>query len=89
MKLAALMIALGAPTLLAAQAAAPPPAYKPLTTPARWTDAKTGHRIVRLSDAPGNYALYFNYNPFTPEGDRMIFSTADGISVVDLRTWAP
>ncbi len=57
-------------------------------TPASWIDAKTGHRILRLSDAPGNYALYFNYNAYTPQGDVMIFQTADGISVADTKTWA-
>jgi len=66
----------------------PPPGYKRLATPDRWTDAKTGHRVIRLSDAPGNYSLYFNYNPFTPQGDKMVFQTAEGISVVDLKTWA-
>lgn len=71
-----------------AQTPPAPPTYKPLTSPDRWTDAKTGRRIIRLSNAPGNYALYFNYNPFTPQGDRMVFSTAEGISVVDLKTWA-
>ncbi|KQM68151.1 oligogalacturonate lyase [Sphingomonas sp. Leaf17] len=55
--------------------------------PASWIDAKTGHRILRLSDAPGNYALYFNYNAYTPQGDRMIFQTADGISVADTKSW--
>lgn len=52
-----------------------------------WTDAKTGHRIVRISTAPGNYALYFNYNAYTPNGDTMIFQTADGISALDLANW--
>lgn len=52
-----------------------------------WVDPRTGHRIVRISDAPGNYALYFNYNAFTPNGDTMLFQTADGIQAMDLRTW--
>ncbi len=56
--------------------------------PASWVDAKTGHTVMRLSDAPGNYALYFNYNAYTPQGDLMIFQTADGISVADTKTWA-
>ena len=64
--------------------AAPSIAAKPVS----WVDAKTGHRILRLSDAPGNYALYFNYNAYTPQGDLMIFQTADGISVADTKTWA-
>jgi oligogalacturonide lyase len=56
--------------------------------PSGWTDAKTGHRVIRVSNAPGNYALYFNYNAYTPQGDLMIFSTAEGISVADTRAWA-
>ncbi|RDE07529.1 oligogalacturonate lyase [Sphingomonas aracearum] len=52
-----------------------------------WVDAKTGHKVVRVSDAPGNYALYFNYNAYTPNGDTMIFSTAQGIQAMDMKTW--
>ncbi len=64
----------------AAPAAAP-------EAPAQWTDAKTGHRIVRVDDRPGNYALYFNYNPFTPDGKRMIYLTPEGIRVADVGSW--
>jgi oligogalacturonide lyase len=88
MKFASLLLATS--LLLAPPAATLAQAPKPaaaLPHPS-WIDAKTGHRIMRISDAPGNYALYFNYNAFTPQGDRMVFSTADGISVVDLKTWA-
>ena len=59
-----------------------------LATPATWIDPVTGHRIVRIDATPGNYALYFNYNPFTPQGDLMIYLTPEGIRVADLRTWA-
>ncbi len=86
MKFASLLLALALPA--AALAQTPAPAASATSKPASWIDAKTGHRIIRLSDAPGNYALYFNYNAFTPQGDKMIFSTAEGISVVDLKTWA-
>jgi oligogalacturonide lyase len=55
--------------------------------PDRWTDAATGHRIIRVDDRPGNYALYFNYNPFTPQGDLMIYLTPEGIRVADTRNW--
>jgi len=55
--------------------------------PASWRDASTGRRIVRVDDSPGNYGLYFNYNPFTPQGDLMIYLTAEGIRVADTRTW--
>lgn len=52
-----------------------------------WIDPTTGRRIVRIDDTPGNYALYFNYNPFTPQGDQMIYLTPEGIRAVDLKTW--
>lgn len=55
--------------------------------PARWRDDTTGRLIVRVDDRPGNYALYFNYNPFTPQGDLMIYLTPEGIRVADTRTW--
>jgi len=52
-----------------------------------WTDPATGRRVVRIDATPGNYALYFNYNPFTPQGDLMIYLTPEGIRVADLKTW--
>lgn len=59
----------------------------PAAEPASWRDATTGQRIVRVDDSPGNYALYFNYEPFTPQGDLMIYLTPEGIRVADTRTW--
>ncbi|HEX8301388.1 oligogalacturonate lyase family protein [Sphingomonas sp.] len=56
--------------------------------PREWVDAKTKHRIVRISTAPGMASLYFNENAFTPQGDLMAISTAEGIAAVDLKTWA-
>ena len=66
-----------------------PPAQSATTapTPAQWIDATTGHRIVRVDDRPGNYGLYFNYNPFTPDGRQMVYLTAEGIRVADTRDW--
>jgi oligogalacturonide lyase len=52
--------------------------------PADWIDPATGHRIVRLSDAAGGSTLYFHDNAFSPNGDRLMFSTPDGIAVVDV-----
>lgn len=67
------------PLLLAAKAhGAPPP---------QWIDKATGHRIVQVDDTPGNYALYFNYNPFTPDGRRMVYLTPEGIRVADTTNW--
>lgn len=54
--------------------------------PREWIDADTGHRIVRLSDTPGSLSLYFNFNAYTPQKDKMVFSTPNGISAVDLKT---
>lgn len=54
--------------------------------PREWIDPDTGHRVVRLSDEPGSSSLYFNYNGYTPQGDKLVISTPGGISAVDLRT---
>jgi oligogalacturonide lyase len=58
---------------------APPP-------PREWIDPDTGHRVIRISDEPGSQSLYFHYNPFTPQGDKMVFSTPTGLTSVDLTT---
>lgn len=52
-----------------------------------WIDARTGHRILRLSAEPGASALYFNEEAYTPQGDRMVISSERGIISVDLATW--
>lgn len=54
--------------------------------PREWIDADTGHRVVRLSDVPGSLSLYFNYNAFTPQKDKMVYSTPDGIAAIDMAT---
>ncbi len=56
--------------------------------PTEWIDADTGHRVVQLSAEPGSESLYFNLNPFTPDGKRMVFTTPVGISMIDLQTRA-
>ena len=81
MRLRQAMIGLALPLLVAAQA----PMASP--SPASWTDPTTGHRIVRVDDRPGNYGLYFNYNPFTPDGKRMVYLTPEGIRVADTSNW--
>ncbi|HWA08389.1 MAG TPA: oligogalacturonate lyase family protein [Opitutaceae bacterium] len=60
----------------------------PAAGPKEWIDPDTGHRIVRLTDEPGSASLYFHQNPFTPKGDKMIISTPEGLSTIDLRTHA-
>jgi oligogalacturonide lyase len=53
--------------------------------PAReWTDADTGHRVVRLTDAAGGSTLYFHDNAFSPQGDTLMFNTPNGMAVVNV-----
>ena len=54
--------------------------------PRDWIDPDTGHRIVRLTDDAGGRTLYFHDNAFSPEGDKLMFSTPAGIAVVDVAT---
>src|ERR1700719_2529966 len=55
-------------------------------TPTDWVDPATGHRVIRLSPAGGGSSLYFHQNTYTPEGDKLIFSSKGGIVAVDLTT---
>src|SRR5215469_7494395 len=55
-------------------------------SPAEWVDPDTGHRVIQLSTEPGSESLYFNLNPFTPDGKKMVITTPSGISTVDLQT---
>jgi oligogalacturonide lyase len=41
---------------------------------------------VQLSTEPGSESLYFNLNPFTPDGKKMVITTPEGISMVNLQT---
>ena len=56
--------------------------------PKTWIDPDTGHRIVRLTSEPGSASLYFNQNGYTADGREMVYTTPDGISVLDLKTYA-
>lgn len=47
-------------------------------------DPDTGHRIVRLTDEPGSASLYFNQNGYTADGKKLVYTTPNGISVLDL-----
>jgi oligogalacturonide lyase len=51
---------------------------------ADFVDGDTGHRVVRLTDDAGGSTLYFHDNAFSPEGDRLMFSTPGGIAVYDV-----
>ncbi len=54
--------------------------------PKSWVDPDTGHRVVRLTDEPGSASLYFNQNGYTPGGRRLVYTTPDGISALELAT---
>ena len=54
--------------------------------PAEWVDPSTGHRIIRLTNEPGSASLYFHQNAYTADGDLMVFTTHEGLSVINLRT---
>jgi oligogalacturonide lyase len=56
--------------------------------PKSWIDPDTGHRVVQLTSEPGSASLYFNQNGYTPDGKYLIFTTRDGISTLDLATYA-
>src|ERR1039458_2811790 len=55
--------------------------------PTSWVDPSTGHRVVRLTREPDSASFYFNVNAYTPDGKEIVYTTPDGISVLDLTTW--
>jgi oligogalacturonide lyase len=74
--------------MLLAFCALTPRASAQTNAPTEWIDADTGHRVVQLSSEPGSESLYFNLNPFTPDGKRMVITTSNGIAMVNLETRA-
>src|SRR6266700_1782997 len=60
----------------------------PQQPPREWTDAETGHRIVRLSDEAGSQSLYFHQNAYTPDGTKLIITTPTSLSAIELKTRA-
>jgi len=62
-------------------------AAPPKSPPRSWIDPDTGHRIIRLTDEPGSASLYFNDNAYTSNGKEMVYTTPNGISVLDLQTF--
>jgi oligogalacturonide lyase len=60
----------------------------PKSPPKTWIDPDTGHRIVRLTDEPGSASLYFNQNGYTADGKELLYTTPNGISVLNLATHA-
>src|ERR1051325_1632752 len=58
------------------------------SAPREWIDPDTGHRVIRLSDEPGSASLYFHQNPYTPDGQKLIITTPNGLSAINLKTRA-
>ena len=56
--------------------------------PREWIDPDTGHRVIRLSVEPGSASLYFHQNPYTPDGQKLIITTPNGLSAINLKTRA-
>lgn len=56
--------------------------------PKTWIDKDTGHRVTRLTDEPNSASFYFNVNGYTPDGKEMVYTTPDGINVLNLETHA-
>src|SRR5947207_2409750 len=73
-------------TCISISAAQEPPRSAAQEPPRDWTDPVTHHHIVRLSDEPGSASLYFHQNAYTAKGDLMVFTTRNGVSVIDLHT---
>ncbi len=71
-----LALFLGAGRAFAADSVTPPPSD--------WIDAKTGHRVIRLSPDTGGTSLYFHQHSYTPEGDKLVIRGAGGIATVDI-----
>lgn len=54
--------------------------------PRKWVEPATGHRVLRLSDQPGTASLYFHQNAYTADGKKVIVTTPEGLSAIDLQT---
>jgi oligogalacturonide lyase len=87
MKKTFLLSLLVIPAIVTAQPVLETGSQKPM--PETWIDATTHHKIVRLTNKPGdNASFYFHNNPFI--GNRMVFYSTDSngrqIYTVDLAT---
>lgn len=54
--------------------------------PREWIDPDTGHRVIRLSTEPETGSLYFHQNGYSPDGTKVIVTTPQGLSTIDLKT---
>jgi oligogalacturonide lyase len=64
--------------------AQPVPAAGPV--PKTWIDPDTGHRVVRLTDERDSASLYFNQDGYTADRKKLIYTTPQGISTLNLET---
>src|SRR5260370_40746734 len=55
--------------------------------PKSWIDPDTGHRVVRLTTEPNSASLYFNQYGYTADGRKMVYTTPEVISALDLATY--
>jgi oligogalacturonide lyase len=51
-----------------------------------WIDPYTGHRIKRISRVDGTTSLYFNLNPYTVDGKKILVNSPEGLQSIDLET---
>src|SRR5258705_13627266 len=54
--------------------------------PTEWIEPSTGHRVVRLSREAGSASLYFHQNAYSADGKKLIITTPDGLSTINLQT---
>jgi oligogalacturonide lyase len=85
--LLALSLLLVSATIAFGQANAASDVFQTQTPPKTWIDADTGHRVIRLTDEPDSTALISGRNAFTPDGLDMIYTSPQGIHVLNLATF--
>src|SRR5262249_57982718 len=49
-------------------------------------DPGTGHRVSGMTEDSGGASLYFQQNGYTANGDKLVITTAGGLSTIDLKT---
>ena len=88
LSLLALSLLLVSATIAFGQANAASDVLQTQTPPKTWIDADTGHRVIRLTDEPDSTAtLISSRNAFTPDGLDMIYTSPQGIHVLNLATF--
>ena len=61
------------------------PARARTQAPREWVEP-SGHRVIRLTPASGGSSFYFHQNGYTASGDKLLISTRQGLSAIDLKT---